>query len=194
MCELLSLTNLHRARRTAAGSGLNRRAVKLTSRHGPVDPKPGRRDEHIRQQFILPIPRSALMSAIERFRNSQAGALPRPSRLKQRRWATYNIQGKSKPNPNLAKLSKIEQNPAKLNQGKSLDFLVQIEPYQGLARTPQGVFSFACPLRPHRLARVEPPLPAGSLPVFHVFLVQLRPLGGLVILRRHYRTDSDNLQ
>ena len=40
-------------------------------------------------------------------------------------------------------------------------FLVQIESYQGLARTPQGVFSFARPVRPHRLARVEPPLRRG---------------------------------
>ena len=40
-------------------------------------------------------------------------------------------------------------------------FLVRIESYQGLARTPQGVFSFARPVRPHRLARVEPPLRRG---------------------------------
>jgi hypothetical protein len=36
------------------------------------------------------------------------------------------IQGKSKPNPNWAKLSQIQQNPAKDNQGKSLDFLGDI--------------------------------------------------------------------
>ena len=75
-----------------------------------------------------------------------------------------NIQGKSKRNPNYnwAKLSQIQQSPAKANQGKSLDFLVRIEPYQGLARTPQGVFSFASPVRPHRLARVGPPLRPGA--------------------------------
>jgi hypothetical protein len=64
------------------------------------------------------------------------------------------IQGKSKPNPNWPKLSKIQPSPTESNPGKSLDFLVRIEPYQGLARTPQGVFSFACPVRPHRLAHV----------------------------------------
>src|SRR5271155_4522271 len=69
----------------------------------------------------------------------------------------HNIQGKSKRNPNWAKLSQIQPSPAKPNQGKSLDSLVRNEPYQGLARTPQGVFSFACPVRPHPLARVEPP-------------------------------------
>src|SRR5271154_3374354 len=75
----------------------------------------------------------------------------------------HNIQGKSKRNPNWAKLSQIQPSPAKPNQGKSLDFLVRIEPYQGLARTPQGVFSFAGPVRRHRLARVGPPLRAGTL-------------------------------
>ena len=74
-----------------------------------------------------------------------------------------NIQGKSKRNPNWAKLSQIQQSPAKDNQGKSLDLLVRIKPYQGLARTPQGVFSFACPVRPHGLARIEPPLRRGAL-------------------------------
>src|SRR5271163_473073 len=78
----------------------------------------------------------------------------------------HNIQGKSKRNPNWAKLSQIQPSPAKPNQGRSLDFLVRIEPYQGLARTPQGVFSFACPVRPHRLARVELPLWAGALVFF----------------------------
>src|SRR5271170_6862522 len=73
-----------------------------------------------------------------------------------------NIQGKSKRNPNWAKLSQIQPSPAKSNQGRSLDFLVRIQPYQGLARTPQGVFSFACPVRPHRLARVGPPLRPGA--------------------------------
>jgi hypothetical protein len=73
-----------------------------------------------------------------------------------------DIQGKSKLNPNWAKLSQIQQSPAKSNQGRSLDFLVRIEPYQGLARTPQGVFSFACSVRPHRLARVGPPLRPGA--------------------------------
>src|SRR5271169_5429227 len=69
----------------------------------------------------------------------------------------HNIQGKSKRNPNWAKLSQIQPSPAKPNQGKSLDSLVRNEPYQGLARTPQGVFSLACPVRPQGLARVEPP-------------------------------------
>jgi hypothetical protein len=59
-------------------------------------------------------------------------------------------------------LSQVEQSPAKSNQGKSLDFLVRIEPYQGLVRTPQGVFSFASPARPRRLARVGPPPRPGS--------------------------------
>jgi hypothetical protein len=76
------------------------------------------------------------------------------------------IQGKSKPNPNWAKLSQIQQNPAKDNQGKSLDFLVRIEPYQGLARTPPAVFSFARPVRAHRLARVGPPRRPGALLFF----------------------------
>src|SRR5271169_531286 len=75
----------------------------------------------------------------------------------------HNIQGKSKPNPNWAKLSQIQPSPAKDNQGRSLDFLVRIEPYQGLARTPQGVFSFACPVRPQGLARAGPPLRPGAL-------------------------------
>ena len=66
------------------------------------------------------------------------------------------------PNPNWAKLSQIQPNQAKSNQGISLDFLVRIEHYQGLARTPQGIFSFARPVRPHRLARVEPPLRRGA--------------------------------
>jgi hypothetical protein len=66
--------------------------------------------------------------------------------------------------PNPAKSSQIEPNPAKPGQreskaltvlwrrrhsgvcaiipGVNFDFLVRIEPFQGLARTPQGVFSF----------------------------------------------------
>jgi hypothetical protein len=63
-------------------------------------------------------------------------------------------------------LSQIQQSPAKSHQGKSLDLLVRVEPYQGLARTPQDVFSFACPFRPHRLARVEPPLRPGGFLFF----------------------------
>jgi hypothetical protein len=59
-------------------------------------------------------------------------------------------------------LSQIQQSPAKDNQRKSLDFLVRIEPYQGLARTPQGVFCFCCPVGPHRLARVGPLLRRGA--------------------------------
>jgi hypothetical protein len=68
-----------------------------------------------------------------------------------------------------SKFCQIEPNPSKSSQarpkpikGKAWILLVRIEPYQGLARTPQGVFSFASPVRPHRLARVGPPLRPGA--------------------------------
>jgi hypothetical protein len=63
-------------------------------------------------------------------------------------------------------LSQIQQSPAKSNQGKSLDFLVRIEPYQGLALTPEGVFSFSPAVRPQRLTRIGPPLRPGALLFF----------------------------
>jgi hypothetical protein len=48
-----------------------------------------------------------------------------------------------------AKSSQIEPNPAKPNLGKSLDFLVGFERYQGLARTPSSVF-----ILPARFTRI----------------------------------------
>ena len=74
------------------------------------------------------------------------------------------FQGKSKPNPNLAKLSQIQPSRAKSNQGKSLDFLGRIEPYQRLARTPCGVFSFSSSI-PARFVPIPPKRPMAGAPV-----------------------------
>ena len=45
------------------------------------------------------------------------------------------------PNPGL-----IQQSAAKLRQGKSLDFLRRIEPYQDITLTPKAFFCFFAPL------------------------------------------------
>ena len=93
--------------------------------------------------------------------------------------------------PNLAKSSQAQPNPTK---GKAWISFVQIEPYQGLARTPQGGFSFACPVRPHRLARVGPPHRPGAF-LFHMHSSFNRVrLAALSFFEIYYTTDSENLQ
>ena len=106
------------------------------------------------------------------------------------------FQGKSKPNPNLAKLSQIQPSRAKSNQGKSLDFLGRIEPYQRLARTPLWRFFFLLlhsrPLRPNPPetphgrrsglaqnppAPIESPIRPGNCLVDHACLVRRRKIG-----------------
>jgi hypothetical protein len=57
----------------------------------------------------------------------------------------YDVQGKSKLRLNFAKSAQIQRSSAKEIKGISFDFLVRIEPYQGLALTPKPVFSFARP-------------------------------------------------
>jgi hypothetical protein len=56
-------------------------------------------------------------------------------------------EGGPKENPGRSQIepnwSRIWQSPAKEDQRKSLHFLRRIEPSQGLAPTPQGIFSFS---------------------------------------------------
>jgi hypothetical protein len=58
-------------------------------------------------------------------------------------------QARSKPNPNLAKSSQIgpslRQRRSKKTAWFSLDLLVRIEPFQGLARTPWPEIIFGSP-------------------------------------------------
>jgi hypothetical protein len=78
---------------------------------------------------------------------------------------------KTKPNPNLAKSIQIHQNPAKPSLGKSLDFLVRIEPYQRLARTPWAFILLLA--RSARIASAASKNRAGrgSVPFLHVCIV-----------------------
>jgi hypothetical protein len=83
-------------------------------------------------------------------------------RRRRRTQEKVRIQGKSKFSQIQQNLTKSSKARPRKGPGINFDFLVRIEPYQGLALTPQGVFFFDLPDRPKRLARIEPPLLAGG--------------------------------
>jgi hypothetical protein len=96
------------------------------------------------------------------------------------------IQGKSKPNPNFAKLSQIHPNPAKPGQSRSkekLGFSLSESSLIKDLRGPPRAF-FLLLVRFARIASRASSRRFGREPYcFHVCLVYLRPLGGLAILR-----------